>query len=465
MIKLRNAYYCNLKLILIWLVIFAHWIEPQIRASTPLLHTYRWIYLVHMPLFSFLSGLFLRSSGDCLRQLRRTLPLYGICQGIAVVLGGGAVRWDTPWWHLWYLLSLSCWLVLAAAGLKLGQGKWAVLLLSLTAGCLAGQEDWLGRSWSLSRTVVFFPYFWLGTICKPDIPWHRFRLPGLIALGIAVLSNPWMSVTALYHAAPCDPMLRLECYGYGLLLGLFLLSWCPRRRFPWTRAGADTMPAYLLHGPIVRVLRQLPLSHLWLWTTGFVYLTYKAVQWRGGAFGITGRRVRHHRKGGGAMAGFEELYETQGKPVYRFLLSLTGDEAMAEELLQETFYQAFLHIDRFEGRSSLYTWLCCIGKNAWLRECRRRSRYADIPYEDLRLEDPAPSPESKLLRQEQGRQLRRAVLRVKDPQREVFILHCFGGLKLKEIAALHQKSESWARISYFRARKAIMEVLTNEMEL
>lgn len=71
------------------------------------------------------------------------------------------------------------------------------------------------------------------------------------------------------------------------------------------------------------------------------------------------------------MAAFQEIYEKHGKAVYRFLLALTRDEGMAEELLQETFYQAFLHIDQFEGRSSLYTWLCQIGKNAWLKECRR----------------------------------------------------------------------------------------------
>ena len=162
------------------------------------------------------------------------------------------------------------------------------------------------------------------------------------------------------------------------------------------------------------------------------------------------------------MRGFEELYHTHGRPVYRFLLALTGDEGQAEELLQETFYQAFLHIDRFEGRSSLYTWLCCIGKNAWLRECRRRSRYADTPYEELKLEAPAPTPEESMLRREQAQRLRRAVLKLEDPQREVFILHAYGGLKLKEIAALHQKSESWARVTYFRARKTIQEVLSDE---
>lgn len=163
------------------------------------------------------------------------------------------------------------------------------------------------------------------------------------------------------------------------------------------------------------------------------------------------------------MAGFEDLYKTHGKPVYRFLLSLTGDEQQAEELLQETFYRAFLHIDRFEGRSSLFTWLCQIGKNAWLKECRRRSRYTELPYEELILEDPAPPPEEALARREQLKHLRRAVLTLEDPYREVFILHSFGGLKLKEVAALHQKSESWARVTYFRARKSIQEVLTDEL--
>lgn len=134
-------------------------------------------------------------------------------------------------------------------------------------------------------------------------------------------------------------------------------------------------------------------------------------------------------------------------------------------MLQETFYQAFLHIDRFEGRSSLFTWLCRIGKNAWLRECRRRSRYADTPYEDLTLTDPSPTPEAGVLQKEQSRRLRRAVYKLEDPHREVFILHTFGGLRLKEIAALHQKSESWARVTYFRARKTIMEELSDEMEL
>lgn len=281
MVKLRNAFYCNLKLTLIFLVIFGHWIEPELGTDPRSYQIYRLIYLVHMPLFAFLSGLFIRSSTDALRQVKRVLPLYIICQALAVALCG--IRWDTPFWHLWYLLSLCFWLLSVPL---FERWRWPVLVLSVAAGCLAGLIPWIGRSCSWSRTIVFFPYFWLGVLLPTDIPWHRFRIPGLIALGVVLIADPQMSVVTLYHAAPCDPVIRLQCYGYALLLGLFLLSWCPRRRFPWTRAGADTLPAYLLHAPIVAALRPVP--HPVLATILLLYIIHKAMQWRS-IHGIIGK--------------------------------------------------------------------------------------------------------------------------------------------------------------------------------
>ena len=90
------------------------------------------------------------------------------------------------------------------------------------------------------------------------------------------------------------------------------------------------------------------------------------------------------------MAKFQDIYEEYAQPVYRFLLSLSGSEDLAEELLQETFYQALQHIDRFEGRCSLYTWLCQIGKNAWIKEMRRNKKHSEISWEELKL--PANNP-------------------------------------------------------------------------
>lgn len=157
------------------------------------------------------------------------------------------------------------------------------------------------------------------------------------------------------------------------------------------------------------------------------------------------------------MARFQEVYEQYGKAVYRFLLSLTADAEAAEELLQETFYQAFLHIDRFEGRSSLYTWLCQIGKNAWLKECRRNRRFAEDAIESLELVSGELSPEAKFIQKEEYRRIRQAVLNLKEPYREVFLLHAYGGLKLKEIAVSYGKQEVWARVTYYRAKQMIVE--------
>ncbi len=159
------------------------------------------------------------------------------------------------------------------------------------------------------------------------------------------------------------------------------------------------------------------------------------------------------------MAIFKEVYEEYGRPVYHFLLALSGDALMAEELLQETFYQAFLHIDRFEGRCSIFTWLCQIGKNAWLKECKRTRRFDGSEAEAWKLEDQRGSPEEQVVKKDEYKRIRSAVYRLGEPYRDVFIMHVFGELKLKEIAALKGKTESWARVTYYRAKAMIMEEL------
>ncbi len=157
------------------------------------------------------------------------------------------------------------------------------------------------------------------------------------------------------------------------------------------------------------------------------------------------------------MKEFQKVYEEFARPVYRFLLSLTGSEDMAEELLAETFYQAFLHIDRFEGRCSLYTWLCQIGKNAWLKECRRNKRYSDVAFEELELADKGQSAEEKAVNADTLNRIRKAIQKLEDTYRDVFVLHAIGEVSLKEIAAIYGKSESWARVTYFRAKNKIVE--------
>ena len=161
------------------------------------------------------------------------------------------------------------------------------------------------------------------------------------------------------------------------------------------------------------------------------------------------------------MSSFHKIYEEYARTVYRFLLSLTGNEDTAEELLSETFYQAYLHINKFEGRCNLYTWLCQIGKNAWLKECRRKKRYSDTALDDLQIASGSLSLEEQIINKELYAKALKAVQRLDEPYRDVFILHAMGEIKLTEIASIYGKTESWARVTYFRARQQIAkEVLS-----
>lgn len=157
------------------------------------------------------------------------------------------------------------------------------------------------------------------------------------------------------------------------------------------------------------------------------------------------------------MSAFQKVYEEYAQPVYRFLLSLAGNDDLAEELLQETFFQAFQHIDKFEGRCNLYTWLCQIGKNAWLKECSRNKRYSEISWDELTLPAGGPSLEAQVITKDEYRRVHKAIQKLEDPYRDVFVLHAIGEVKLKEIAFIYGKSESWARVIYFRAKQQIAQ--------
>lgn len=160
------------------------------------------------------------------------------------------------------------------------------------------------------------------------------------------------------------------------------------------------------------------------------------------------------------MDAFQKIYEKNAGKLYRFLFSLSGNEALAEELMQETFFQAFKSFDKFEGRCSVYTWLCQIGKNAWLKAVNKNKRYYDTEISDLVIPDRSPPLDEQIIKKEEYLRARKALLNLQEPYRNVFILHAISEIKLKEIASLYGKTESWARVTYYRARMQIIQEVT-----
>lgn len=151
---------------------------------------------------------------------------------------------------------------------------------------------------------------------------------------------------------------------------------------------------------------------------------------------------------------FSEVCQVYYDRVYRFLLALSGDPHQAEDLTQEVFYRALLHIGRYREQGQMLTWLCAIGKNLWLSQCRRERRgkptLTDIPQ---------PGPEDTLSAREVQNALRRAVAALPEDFRDVVILHIYGEISLKDISAMKGKSESWAKVTYYRAKQMLRKEL------
>lgn len=152
---------------------------------------------------------------------------------------------------------------------------------------------------------------------------------------------------------------------------------------------------------------------------------------------------------------FEEVYRLYFRDVYRYCLALTRDEQMAEEVTQETFFKALRTIDQFDGKCRLYVWLCQIAKNTYFSIQRKKRDRSELP-EDI---PSGESLEERLLTKEAAFEVHQILHRLEEPYKEVFSLRTFGELPFRQIGELFGKTESWARVTYHRARLKIKEEL------
>ena len=152
------------------------------------------------------------------------------------------------------------------------------------------------------------------------------------------------------------------------------------------------------------------------------------------------------------MPDFESVYREYFADVYKYVLALSRDEQTAEEVTQETFFKALTAIDSFRGDCQLRVWLCQIARNQYLTLCRERKRFGEAETE------PGDSGiEEGFADREDARRLHILLHALPEPYKEVFSLRTFGELPFSQIGELFGKTESWARVTYFRARRKLKE--------
>ena len=158
------------------------------------------------------------------------------------------------------------------------------------------------------------------------------------------------------------------------------------------------------------------------------------------------------------MLDGKTAYEQNKGLVMGYLYRLCHDEDLANELTQETFYQALKQWDQFRGKSNLGTWLCTIARNLYYRSLRKNDAVSlsVIPEPEI------PDFTEKVANHSLAVTVHKALHELQEPYREVFTLRTFCDLSYKEIGDLFEKSESWARVIYYRAKRRLQETMKGE---
>lgn len=358
--KQRSCDICNLKVFLLFCVVLGHALERDIGYDIAATNLYRVLYLFHMPLFAFVSGLGAKSSRTCFKQARQAGKQYLCTQGLVLLVclliqpGDLSAYLTRPYWHLWYLLSLASWqllaggvhLIIAHSGPKTtAHIKWWLLLFAFVSGLMAGYLSAIGRVFSLSRTLVFFPFFLAGAFWGEHIMNRVSRIIWLLPLALPVAIGGYffaakLPISFLYQAQGyvsfgLDGPLGIEacmvCYITAAACSGLVLLICPKRKCAWTQWGGNTLMPYLLHPVFIRCFGFIPYAPRYAVLVSFVlalialFSIHLCFKWRGRLFLYMDKRNRPPLYNSKLeAAGVKQLETAEGlNPLCRFLYSAT----------------------------------------------------------------------------------------------------------------------------------------------
>ncbi len=155
------------------------------------------------------------------------------------------------------------------------------------------------------------------------------------------------------------------------------------------------------------------------------------------------------------MTEFEKLFEENREFIFKYLMKMTRDISLSEELTQETFFRAYMNYASLKNKEKASVWLCQIAKNtyfAWYNEQKKNTSLDELklPSNDLTVED-------AFVQKELSQKALICLHELEEPYKEVFMLSVFGGFSLKDISSIFGKSESWARVTFYRAKQKLLE--------
>lgn len=158
------------------------------------------------------------------------------------------------------------------------------------------------------------------------------------------------------------------------------------------------------------------------------------------------------------MDQIHKIYDEYFDDVYKYVLAMSKDPSLSEEITQETFFKAIKNFKNFKGESRIYTWLCQIAKNLVYDYYRKNKKEVIISFSD----DWADLDEDilkTLENEEQSIEIHKLLHKLSEPYKEVFTLRVFAELPYKRIGEIYKRTDTWARVVFYRAKNKLMEDL------
>ena len=303
----RSAYIDNVKGLLAFLVVAGHFLAETVGLSSAVNMVYIAIYAFHIPLFAFLSGYLSKSARARETAVRSFLPPYlfaavafslfynlayyahahlsappgSFFRDALEMLKGAVFSVFRATGPCWFLLSLMTWRLIAPRA-KCRRA----LLFAVLAALLAGGVREIGYAMSLSRTIVFYPFFLAGYLLEQEMfekwtaaarrPVVWLPAAALFLAGLYALNRiGWTSYGMLYGYTPYAEMgysflegaaARLGVFALAVLASVSVLALVPRRRTFLARWGERSLNVYILHMfliPLVAIAKSALDIGLW----------------------------------------------------------------------------------------------------------------------------------------------------------------------------------------------------------
>lgn len=157
------------------------------------------------------------------------------------------------------------------------------------------------------------------------------------------------------------------------------------------------------------------------------------------------------------MQDMEQIYIQYFETVNKYLFCLTHNNDISEELTQETFYKAVKKIDTYKGECKMSVWLCQIAKNLWYDYCKKNKKVISVE-EELIEKYQSNTTEENVILNDEKMSLYKKLQKLDEKTREVIYLRITGELSFKEIGIILNKTENWARVTFYRGKNQLKEV-------